>query len=103
MRGGFKLLPETIERGLMSHDQVYAAAVVGVADRRLGQVPGAVIQPKAGMESVDPQSLEAHLRKHLLATHIPVHWRFVSELPRTPSMKIDRGAVARLFESAQDK
>ena len=43
MRGGFKILPETIEQALMLHPAVAAAAVIGIADARLGEVPGAVI------------------------------------------------------------
>jgi long-chain acyl-CoA synthetase len=41
--------------------------------------------------------LEAHLRRYVLATHIPVHWQIVAELPRTPSLKIDRAALKSLF------
>jgi acyl-coenzyme A synthetase/AMP-(fatty) acid ligase len=39
MRGGFKLIPETIERALLLHPSVSAAAVVGLSDARLGQAP----------------------------------------------------------------
>jgi long-chain acyl-CoA synthetase len=99
MRGGFKLLPETIERALLLHEGISAAAVVGIPDARLGQVPAAAIQlkPGAGRPSID--GLEAHLRAHLYATHIPVDWRFVEELPRTPSLKVDQPALRRLFEA----
>ena len=97
MRGGFKLLPETIERALLEHPAIGAAAVVGVADTRLGQVPGAAIQCKAGAPPLTAAEAEAHLRNHVPATHIPVHWRMVDDLPKNPSMKIDRPAVARLF------
>jgi acyl-coenzyme A synthetase/AMP-(fatty) acid ligase len=98
IRGGFKLLPETIERALLLHPAVSAAAVVGVSDTRLGQVPAAAIQLKPGFAPPAPADLEAHLRAHVLATHIPVKWRFVQELPRNRSMKTDRPAVRRLFE-----
>jgi len=98
IRGGFKLLPETIERALLLHPAVSAAAVVGLPDTRLGQVPAAAIQLKPGFSPPALADLEAHLRAHLLATHIPVKWRFVEELPRNPSMKTDRPAVRRLFE-----
>ena len=98
VRGGFKILPETVERALLLHPAVTAACVVALADRRLGQTPGAAIQRSPSSEAPTSAALEAHLREHLPATHIPVAWRFVDELPKNPSMKIDRPAVARLFE-----
>ncbi|MDB6159156.1 MAG: AMP-dependent synthetase [Gammaproteobacteria bacterium] len=98
IRGGFKLLPETIERALLLHPSVSAAAVVGVPDTRLGQVPAAAIQLKPGFAPPTFADLEAHLRAHVLATHIPVKWRLVEDLPRNRSMKTDRPAVQRLFE-----
>src|SRR5439155_3920483 len=90
MRGGFKVLPESIERALQAHPAVSVAAVAGVPDRRLGQVPAAAIQFSPGVERPGVDELKAHLRQHVLVTHIPVHWRVVDELPRTPSMKLDR-------------
>ena len=98
IRGGFKLVPETIEKALASHEAVAAAAVVGVPDRRLGQAPGAAVQFAAGAPPLGAEELEAWLRQQLPATHIPVHWRFVAELPKNVSVKIDRRAVLRLFE-----
>jgi acyl-coenzyme A synthetase/AMP-(fatty) acid ligase len=99
IRGGFKLLPETIERALLLHPAVSAAAVVGIPDTRLGQVPVAAIQLQPGVAQPAPADLEAHVRAHLLATHVPLEWRFVEELPRNRSMKTDRLAVRRLFEA----
>ena len=99
MRGGFKILPETIERALLLHPAISAASVVGLADRRLGQTPAAVLQLKSGFAQPSIDHLQAHLRQHVLATHIPTHWRFVEDLPKTPSMKIDRPAVRALFET----
>jgi long-chain acyl-CoA synthetase len=101
MRGGFKLLPESIERALLGHPAISAAAVVGIPDRRLGQVPAAAVQLKPGAPALmTAEELEAYLREQLLATHIPVHWLFLSELPKTVSLKVDRPAVVRLFEEA---
>ncbi len=99
VRGGFKLLPETIERALLLHASVSAAAVVGVRDVRLGQVPVAAVQLKPGAASTTARELEQHLREHVYATHIPVAWRFVDVLPRTASFKIDTGAVRALFDA----
>jgi acyl-coenzyme A synthetase/AMP-(fatty) acid ligase len=73
--------------------------VTGLADKRLGQIPAAAIQLKPGVEPPTSAQLEEHLRSHVLATHIPVVWRFVEDLPRTPSLKVDRPALKRLFEA----
>ena len=98
MRSGFKVLPETIERAMLLHAAIASVAVVGVADRRLGQTPAAAIQLRPGTEKPSISALEAHLREHLLSTHIPTRFRFVEELPRNPSMKVDRLRVRALFE-----
>lgn len=97
MRGGFKLLPETIQEALLGHPAVSAAAVVGIPDRRLGQMPAAAIQFKPGIEEPNVAELEAHLREKVLATHIPGRWLIVDELPKTVSLKVDRPAVIALF------
>ena len=97
MRGGFKLLPETIERALMLHESVAAAGVLGLRDARLGEVPAAAIQLKPGVPRPGIDELQTHLRGHVYSTHIPVTWRFVDQLPRTPSLKVDRRALRELF------
>lgn len=97
MRGGFKLLPETIERALLQHRAVSAACVVGLPEPRLGQVPVAAVQLKLGVQAPSARELEQHLREHVYATHIPVAWRFVDDLPRTASFKVDTAAVRGLF------
>jgi long-chain acyl-CoA synthetase len=98
MRGGFKVLPETIERALLLHPALSVAGVVGISDRRLGQVPAAAIQLKPGVEPPTVAELESHLRNHVPATHIPVVWQLIDALPRTPTMKVDRPALRRLLE-----
>lgn len=98
IRGGFKLLPDAIERALMLHEAVSAVGVTGLSDKRLGQVPAAAIQLKPGVLKPTIAALEAHLREHVPATHIPVTWRFVETLPYTPMLKIDRVALRQMFE-----
>jgi acyl-coenzyme A synthetase/AMP-(fatty) acid ligase len=97
MRGGFKVLPETIEAALLLHPAISAVGVVGVPDPRVSEVPGAVIAVKPDALAPEIAELETHLRQHLPATHLPVHWRFVDTLPKNPSFKIDRPALKRLF------
>ena len=47
-RGGFKIMPETVRRVLISHPAVRDACVVGVPDTRLGEVPFAAIELTPG-------------------------------------------------------
>lgn len=102
IRGGFKLLPESIERALMTHPAVAEAAVVGLPDSRLGEVPAAAIRLKPGAEAPELAALASHLRQHVMATHIPVQWLFCADLPRTPSLKTDRRALRTLFQQPVD-
>jgi acyl-coenzyme A synthetase/AMP-(fatty) acid ligase len=102
LRGGFKLLPETVERALLLHPSVSAALVVGLPDARLGHVPAAVIQIRQGAAQPTTADLERHLRDHVYATHVPVAWRFVEDLPRTPSLKADRVAARGMFEDRRE-
>lgn len=99
MRGGFKVLPETIEHALLQHPAIHGVSVVGVPDERLSEVPGAAVQLHHGVETPSVDELNQFLRERLLATQIPVHWRFVESLPKTPSFKIDRPSVKQLFRS----
>jgi acyl-CoA synthetase (AMP-forming)/AMP-acid ligase II len=99
IRGGFKLLPDKIERALKLHEAVSAAGVTGIPDKRLGQVPAAAVQLKPGVAKPTIAELEAHLREHVPATHIPVAWRFVDTLPYTSMMKVDRVALRKLFDT----
>ena len=103
VRGGFKLLPEVIERALVRHPAVAAACVVGMRDKRLGQVPAAAIQLAAGAAPPSKPELDAHLRELVYATHIPTRYEVVDALPRTPSMKVDLPAVKAIFSDDRAK
>lgn len=98
VRGGFKLLPEAIEGALVLHDAVAAAMVTAFPDHRLGEVPAAAVVVKPGARQPSREELIAHLREHIEATHIPVLWMFVDQLPSNAMMKPDRAALRAMFE-----
>lgn len=102
MRGGFKVLPETIEKALLQHPAIAAVSVVGIPNQRLSEVPAAAVQIKKGHRQPSIEEIETHLRQLVLATHIPVHWRFVDVLPKTASFKIHRPAVKQLFKDGEN-
>ena len=66
------------------------AAVVGVPDERLGEVPHAFVVPAAGAKSaeMDIDALEALCREHLAPYKVPVRIAPVDELPRNEVGKV---------------
>jgi acyl-CoA synthetase (AMP-forming)/AMP-acid ligase II len=102
IRGGFKVLPGDIQQVLHQHPAVLEAAVVGISDRRLGQVPVAAWIGRAGADVPSESELRDWLRERLVPYQVPVRIRQVDELPRTPSMKISLPALRAMFESNSD-
>lgn len=99
-RGGFKVLPEKIVTALQQHPAVLDAAVVGIPDARLGEVPVAVVQLRDGAIPVSAEELRAYARTALVVHHVPVRIAVVDALPRTTSLKPDLAAVRALFAPA---
>ena len=100
IRGGFKVHPDDVVRALHQHPAVREAAVVGVPDERLGAVPAAAVILKDGVDQPDPEALKAFLKERLIAYQVPVHFRFVADFPRTPSMKPSAPGLQALFAEA---
>jgi acyl-coenzyme A synthetase/AMP-(fatty) acid ligase len=99
IRGGFKVHPDEVVTALEQHPAVREAAVVGVADRRLGQVPVAAVILKAGAGTPTDADLADWVRGRLMAYCVPVAFKIVEDFPRTPSMKVSAPALRELFEA----
>ncbi|MDT5009154.1 MAG: long-chain acyl-CoA synthetase [Mycobacterium sp.] len=97
IRGGFKILPETVRRVLMAHPAVGDASVVGVADRRLGHVPFAAVETKPGVPTPSESELMDWVRESLPSHHVPVAITTVDRLPRNPALKVRPADVADLY------
>ncbi|MEV0595513.1 class I adenylate-forming enzyme family protein [Nonomuraea cavernae] len=87
-RGGLKIFPDEVEEVLRRHPSVRDAAVAGVPDRRLGEVPHAWIVPQSG--EIDAVALEAWCREHLVAYKVPVAFAEVETMPRSDVGKLLR-------------
>jgi long-chain acyl-CoA synthetase len=102
-RGGFKVLPETVRRVLISHAAVRDACVVGVPDARLGQVPFAAIEVTPGMAAPSDDELKDLVRRELPVYNVPVAFVVVDELPRNPALKVSLPAVAALYDARANR
>lgn len=96
IRGGFKVDTAAVASVLMQHPAVKEAAVVGLADERLGQIPVAAVELREGAAATE-EDLRAHAQRHLSPYQVPVRFKLVAALPRTVSMKVSRPGVLTLF------
>ncbi|WP_283614711.1 class I adenylate-forming enzyme family protein [Mycolicibacterium poriferae] len=93
-RGGLKVFPGTVEDVLMSADGVREAAVVGVPDERLGEVPWAFVARVD--DTVTEQALTTWCRERLTPYRVPVRIVFVDQLPRNDVGKVVKRELAAL-------
>jgi len=96
VRGGFKVAPDTVARTLRTHPDVRDAAVAGLPDSRLGQIPVAAVELRPGA-TVSPQELRSHCRSTLTPYEVPAEVYIVDELPRGAALKVDRQQLIALL------
>ena len=92
--GGSNAYPAEIERMLQSHPQVKQAVVVGMPDRRLGEVAMAFVQRHEGA-AVEAAELSAFCRERMADYKVPRKFSFVDEFPRTSTGKIQRFVLSQ--------
>jgi len=97
IRGGFKVLPDTVRGALESDPRVLGAAVVGRDDERLGAVPVAAVELRPASGPVSADEILAAASKVLARYELPDQLKVVDSLPRTSSGKVDLTAVRELF------
>jgi acyl-CoA synthetase (AMP-forming)/AMP-acid ligase II len=85
--GGFNVYPAEVEACLTEHPAVTAAAVVGIADERLGEV-GCAFVIRAPEAAVASDELTAWCRERIANFKVPRAFRFVESLPTNASGKV---------------
>ena len=92
IKGGENIAPREIDEALLRHPDVQDAAAVGVADPAYGQDIVAFVVPRVreGQPAPDPADLREHCLRELGRYKTPKEFRFVDELPRGPSGKVQR-------------
>lgn len=89
IRGGENVYPAEIEWFLTSHPAVQMAAVIGLPGTIGGEKVRAYVQPKEGAQ-VTPAELLGHCRGRIAAFKVPDEFHIVSELPLTPTRKVQK-------------
>ncbi len=97
IRGGENISAAEVEAAVYACTGVSEAAVFGITDERLGEVPIAVVFPREDCD-LDEETLRAFLADKLAAFKIPAQMHFTtSPLPRLGTGKIDRVALKQQF------
>jgi long-chain acyl-CoA synthetase len=97
--GGFNIAPLAVEQVLARHPGVAEAAVVGVPDQRLGQVPVAVVVARDDPPTED--ELTGWCREHLEPYQVPRRYVYVDALPRNEVGKVHRPSAFALAAAEQ--
>ena len=89
VRGGNKVFPDQVEEVLLLLPGIREAAVAGVPDERLGEVPVAFVVGDA-----TDAELNAVCRENLVPYKIPVAFERVDAIPRSEVGKVQRRQLA---------
>lgn len=93
-RGGLKVFPDEVEECLRGADGVHDAAVVGVPDDRLGEVPWAFVVPAFGAE-LDVDAVRKWCGETMAPYKVPAGFTVVADLPRNEMGKVLRQELHR--------
>ena len=85
--GGYNIFPREIEEVLYLHEDISEAAVIGVSDPDLGEIPKAFVALKVGRQ-LTPPALQEFCRLRLAAYKIPRAVEIMEELPKNSTGKI---------------
>ena len=94
IKGGENIAPREIDEALLAHPAVLEAAAVGVPDKNYGQDILVAVVVKPGLHC-EESALRAHCLELLGPYKTPRFITFVEELPKGPSGKVQRLALAQ--------
>lgn len=98
--GGEKVFPREVEEVMYQHPSVADAALVGQKDDRLGEIPVAVVVPKAGQE-LDVKEFASFLSARMARFKVPRRIYTIQQMPRSPIGKILKKELVKMLASGQ--
>lgn len=92
--GGENIYPVQIEDFLRTNDKIKDVAVIGLPDKRLGEITAAIIEIKDGMTSTEEEIQE-------FCTKLPRYKRprkiIFADVPRNPTGKIEKPKLREIY------
>ncbi|MEP7160122.1 MAG: long-chain-fatty-acid--CoA ligase [Dermatophilaceae bacterium] len=90
--GGENISTVEVEQALMSHPSVLEVAVIGVPDKKWGEVPKGFVKLKNNMDATAEELID-HVKSKIARYKAPKAVEFVVELPKTSTGKIQKFAL----------
>lgn len=100
IRGGANISPAEVESVIVRHPGVQSAAVIGVPDRKYGEVAVAFVICRGGTR-VATDELTSLCKRELAEYKVPADFRFVTEFPLGITGKVDKNALKALWAKGQ--
>jgi len=95
--GGYSVYALEVQVALEGHPDVAEAAVLGIPDERLGEVPVAVVRLNGAAE-LDEDAMRSWLDERISDYKVPKRIIAVDDLPRTGTEKVQKRELGALFE-----
>lgn len=92
--GGENIYPVQIEDFLRAHSAVKDVAVIGLADKRLGEISAAIVEVKEGASCTE-EDLETYCKK--LPRYKRPHKYIFAEVPRNATGKIEKPKLREMY------
>ena len=92
--GGENIYPVQIEDFLRSHNKIKDVAVIGIPDKRLGEITAAIIEIKDGMECTEEEINTFCLK---LAKYKRPRQIIFADIPRNPTGKIEKPKLRKMY------
>ncbi|MEZ5709811.1 MAG: AMP-binding protein [Blastomonas sp.] len=89
IRGGENLSPVEIEGYLREHEAVADVAVIGLPDKKYGEIVCAVVRRRPGSDA-SGSDIRSWCAERISRWKVPEHVEFTDEFPMTPSGKIQK-------------
>lgn len=100
--GGENVYPAEVERILIQHEAIAEVAVIGVKDKKWGEVGKAFIVLKVN-QTIDLLEIKAFCHQKLSKFKIPKYLEVLEELPKNASGKVDRKVLNGLMREGENE
>jgi len=96
--GGEKVFPREVEELMYKHPAVADAVLIPQKDEKLGEIPVAIVVPRAGA-TLSEKEMQDYLSDKMARFKVPRHVYILQQVPRSPVGKILKKELVKMLEA----